>query len=448
MVRKIFIYKAIILLLFLITPKAFANSIDAIINAEKSFSPAIISISVKDKNTGEIIYQKNPKILVHPASTLKIVTSSAALNYLGKDYNFKTALYRNGNKIYLKVGADPLFSYEDILNLVSQYKSKNTEMIKNFIIDDTIIDKESFGIGWQWDDNANIYFPQMSPYIINRNLFMVKANLSRKNTVTIEYAKEYKEPIINNISYGDTNFIKSTRDIFATNPKITLSGTIKENQIIYIPAKNPQQMYHNVLMYAFLSNNIPINANFKYEKLPRFCAEEGAITHTIEDVLKRINQNSDNLAAEILIKHAGSIKTDNTGTTQNGLEVVKNFYEENGIDMKNIIIVDASGASMNDYITSDFLTEALLVISKNHNFEFIKNTMSDPTNGTFRGRLPELNGKIKVKTGTHANTSSITGYITTNSGKDLVFAIILDNLPLNVNPKEFENKIIKAISFL
>ena len=111
MVRKIFIYKAIILLLFLITPKAFANSIDVIINAEKSFSPAIISISVKDKNTGEIIYQKNPKILVHPASTLKIVTSSAALNYLGKDYNFKTALYRNGNKIYLKVGADPLFSY-------------------------------------------------------------------------------------------------------------------------------------------------------------------------------------------------------------------------------------------------------------------------------------------------------------------------------------------------
>ena len=68
MVRKIFIYKAIIVFLFLITPKTFAASIDDVINSNPSFAPAIISISVKDQNSGANIYQKNSKALVHPAS--------------------------------------------------------------------------------------------------------------------------------------------------------------------------------------------------------------------------------------------------------------------------------------------------------------------------------------------------------------------------------------------
>ena len=101
---------------------------------------------------------------------------------------------------------------------------------------------------------------------------------------------------------------------------------------------------------------------------------------------------------------------------------------------------------MNDYVTADFMTNALITISKNQNFQVIKNSMSDPTNGSFNGRLPELNGKIKVKTGTLANTSAVVGYLTTANGKDLVFAIMLDNLPNNINAKNFENQIIKAFS--
>ena len=103
---------------------------------------------------------------------------------------------------------------------------------------------------------------------------------------------------------------------------------------------------------------------------------------------------------------------------------------------------------MNDYVTADFMTDALRIIKKSQNFEIIKNSMTDPASGTFKGRLPELNGKIKVKTGTLANTSAVVGYIKTNSGKDLTFAIMLDNLPKNVNAKEFENKIIRAIAQL
>jgi len=128
--------------------------------------------------------------------------------------------------------------------------------------------------------------------------------------------------------------------------------------------------------------------------------------------------------------------------------VVKDFYARNGVNLKNIILVDASGASMNDYVTADFMTNALKAIKNSSNFLAINNSMSTPTKGTFKGRIPELNGSIQVKTGTLANTSAVVGYLKTKSGRDLVFAIMLDNLPKNVKAKEFENSLIKVIAEL
>lgn len=218
MARKIFIYK-IIFCLFFFAGQCFATPIDDVINSNAKMQTAIIGISVKDAKTGAIIYEKNAKNLVHPASTLKIITSSAALDYLGANYKFRTGMYKSGDKTYLKVGADPLFGYDDLYSLVSQYKIKNTGTIKKFVIDDTIIDKVSYGEGWQWDDNASVLFPQMSPYIINRNLFVVKV-VPEGKIVSVEYAREYKEKVTNRLESGDTNDISIERNVFSENMSV------------------------------------------------------------------------------------------------------------------------------------------------------------------------------------------------------------------------------------
>ena len=43
-----------------------------------------------------------------PASTLKLVTTYAAINTLGRDYNYSTSLYKStNNDLYIKLGPDP-----------------------------------------------------------------------------------------------------------------------------------------------------------------------------------------------------------------------------------------------------------------------------------------------------------------------------------------------------
>ena len=447
MVRKILLYKIITVFILFISQNVFAKTINEVIGSNPAFEPAIIAISVKDVNSGKVIYQKNEKKLLHPASTLKMITAPAALDFLGKDYKFKTSIYKSEDNIYLKLGADPLFGHNDLVNLLSQYILKNNTPINNLIIDDSLIDKVSFGTGWQWDDNTSVYFPQISPYTINQNIFTLKV-VCNGNNVDIEYPKEYKEKIINNLKCAEKTSISIERNIFSDKKEIILNGWIKTSKNISLPALNPESLFKNSLKYALLEKEIAFNSQFSYGKVPNTAILEASVEHSIEEVLKKILSDSNNFAAEILLKHAGAAKIGTTGTTKSGISVVKDFYQKYGVDTTGIIIADGSGASMNDYVSADFMTNALIAIKKNKNFNIIKNAMTTPIEGTFSGRNSELNGRIFVKTGTLANTSTLVGYLHTNSGKNIVFAIMSDNLPANVNPKGFENEIVKALANL
>ena len=101
MARKIFFYQ-IVFIFLLFAQSCLGAPVDDVISANPKFAPAVLGISVKDLNTGSVIYQKNPKALVHPASTLKMVTAPAAFDFLGKNYKFKTI----GNDLVLVISKD------------------------------------------------------------------------------------------------------------------------------------------------------------------------------------------------------------------------------------------------------------------------------------------------------------------------------------------------------
>lgn len=62
-------------------------------------------MSVKDAETGKVIYKLNDKQPTMPASTLKLITLGASLDTLGDDYEFSTKLYKTtNNDLYLNLG--------------------------------------------------------------------------------------------------------------------------------------------------------------------------------------------------------------------------------------------------------------------------------------------------------------------------------------------------------
>ena len=123
---------------------AFANISDAkqIVKMDKLLKSvseldktSTIAISVKDAQTGSVEYEYNPKKLLHTASTLKLFTTAAAIETLGSDYEFTTALYKHNNDLYIKLGADPFLTKDGLKELIKEsetamYKDKE-EFYKN-----------------------------------------------------------------------------------------------------------------------------------------------------------------------------------------------------------------------------------------------------------------------------------------------------------------------------
>jgi len=135
--------------------------------ANDFFKKASISVDVFDLNEGKTLYQHQNKLLLHPASNMKILTTSAALNFLGTDYEFETNFYYTGKiensilvgDLYVVGGCDPDFTSADLEKAVLKIKELGIKRIEGNIYGDiSALDGWYWGEGWMWDDDPQPTF--------------------------------------------------------------------------------------------------------------------------------------------------------------------------------------------------------------------------------------------------------------------------------------------------
>ena len=123
-----------------VNAKSVKSELGSVIS-DSGISKNSISVSIKNLDTGKLVYSLNDKILMHPASVQKILTLPSEMETLGEDYEFSTQLFKRGNDAYLiKLGADPCFDYSDLKKIVS-FIDKQT--VQKIYIDDTIIEAKT-----------------------------------------------------------------------------------------------------------------------------------------------------------------------------------------------------------------------------------------------------------------------------------------------------------------
>ena len=124
-------------------------------------------------------------------------------------------------------------------------------------------------------------------------------------------------------------------------------------------------------------------------------------------------QKSVNLFGEALVKTIAYEKT-GFGSTDSGVNIIKNFWSKNRIERSALHIIDGSGLSPANRITTDALVTVM---------QYAKKQSWYPS---FYNALPEQNG-IKMKSGYIGGVRSYTGYIKSKSGAEYTFAFIINN---------------------
>ena len=103
-----------------------------------------------------------------------------------------------------------------------------------------------------------------------------------------------------------------------------------------------------------------------------------------------------------------------TGSTEKGVDVLKEFWKSHGIENAALNILDGSGLSPQNRVTAKSLVQALRYARSRHWFP------------SFYLSLPEING-MKMKSGSIGGARSFAGYQKSKNGREYIFAIIVNN---------------------
>lgn len=411
-----------------------------------------ISVSVKDVESGNVVYSLNERTPRIPASTLKIITSSAAYNILGDDYEFSTKLYKStNNDLYLKLGADPFLTSSDLSKLIDTAKSKKIISPKNIYVDSSIFDNVEWGEGWQWDDDLNPLMPKFSAYNLDGNLLRIDVTPTNNNSPASIATKPFYPLTFMNLttttlSAKGNNISLSRNNNIAPNV-ITVEGTVSKTETRRIPVNDTKRYFTMRLEDAIRDKKIDYYNSIKFAKLPTGnIYEVDEITHKISPAMTAILKNSNNLVAETLFKVAGAVFAGYQGSSEVSLAMVNRYLDNMNLDRTDIRIVDGSGVSKNNLMTTDFMTEFLVQRTKLSNFEEFKAYLPTPGEGTLKDRMLYFRDNLNAKTGTLSEASAIAGYLKTRKGKMYAFDIMINDAKTsNADKKNIEEQILRQI---
>ena len=445
--RKIII-SVLLLMMTIFSGQAFADSINKAI-ADSGINKSAISISIKDISTGATVYELNSKTPTPPASTLKLATFTAALNTLGNNYEFKTGLYKGlNNELYLKLGADPYLTAKDLDKLFETARLKNIIEPKAIYIDDMIIDTNEWGEGWQWDDDLNPLMPKFSSYNIDSNLLDVVITPTMPNEpAQITMKVFYPTTFMNYATTGSENKIKLSRKNYISPDIITVEGTVKTQVTKKIPVNYPKRYFGLRLENALRNEKIDYYDAIAQRRVPtRDITTIEEIKHPISQAQTAVLKNSNNMVAETVFKLAGGKYTGSTGSIENALRMFNDYCKNNGLDTADIKIVDGSGVSKNNLMTSDFMTGFLVKTAAQKDFAEYKKSLPTANEGTLANRMLYFKDNLRAKTGTLADISAITGYLTAKSGKTYAFNIMINDPKSKTSDKKMlEEYILRAL---
>lgn len=356
-----------------------------VVRAIQSFVPAVpvggcLSVSWK----GQVIAEKAVTEPLVPASTMKVLTASAALEVLGKDHVFETAVHGtiDGSggvaSLYLVGGGDPVLVSADY---------PPTE---------------------RYPTMSGTSLEQLADAIVAAGVKSVGTIIGVDNRYDAERYVAQWDPSLRGVEGGPIGAL-------LVNDGVVVGETVKRDD----PAIAAAVQFAKLLK----QRAVAVQADPRHDVLPADTPRIAAVqSQPLPAILAEMLTNSDNNTAELLLKEMGLAKK-NSGSTAAGSGVVAEVLKSRGLEPGSVV-VDGSGLSRENRISCATLTAILL----REVGSFPEMMAVAGVSGTLREALQEENikGRLSGKTGTLSDVKALAGYVATGADEPVVFAMILN----------------------
>ncbi len=333
----------------------------------------------------KIIVSKNIDKKLIPASTLKILTALAGLQYLGSDYRFVTEFYTNSNfDLKVKGYGDPVLISETLAQIAHFLKLK----IKRF--NDLVLDGTYFA--------APLVIPGLSsspnPYDAPNGALCANFNtIYFKRTQKGKYASaEPQTPLLP----------------FAL--KMIKNRSLKQERVIIPAEKNQHTLYAGHLLKYFLGENgIQSSGTVKLGKVLK-TSDRLILRYrsnlSLTQVVARLLEFSNNFIANQILVSTGANVLGAPGTLDKGVKTLS-AYARRELEIDDLNIAEGSGISRKNRISARSMLKVLNKFEPYH-------------------RLLSSENGVYFKTGSLYGIRTRAGYIEDGDGRLFRFVVLLN----------------------
>jgi D-alanyl-D-alanine carboxypeptidase/D-alanyl-D-alanine-endopeptidase (penicillin-binding protein 4) len=404
--------------------------------AQQRIPGTSVSILVKEVGRDEPLISYNSTVPRNPASAMKVVTTWSALEILGPAYTWQTRAYATGpvkdqvldGDLVLVGGGDPFMTAERWWGFVNGVRLAGIRRIKG----DVIIDNSYFEP--QGDDRGAFDNKPFSTYNVLPDALLVNfqtVNFSLFPDLADGKLRPSAFPWPANLKVDSTASVDGgscrRRDggIDVTTPDgptgntMTISGR-------YAASCGPLSFTRAVMRAP----------EFAYGTFRTFWEESGGeldggwrIGVLPPGATMVYSQDSLSMARQLLLTLAAE-KAGRPGTTEGGRKVVTEFLASQGISIPDLVLDNGSGLSRDERITAVGLADVLAAAWRSQYMpEFAASLPLSATDGTLRKRFrsPEMQGRLRMKTGSLEGVSALAGYVNAASGRTFVAVVIVND---------------------
>jgi len=350
-----------------------------------------VAVSVVDVETGQSLYGNRETEGAVPASTTKIVTAAALLGSVGPYHRFATRVVAGGasGEVVLVGGGDPTLavgprgSYPGAARLdllARQVKAAAGGKVTRVLYDSSLFTGPSAGPGWHPTDITAGYAAPVSALTVNGGRLRPAP---AEDTPRVARAPR--------------------PDLFAAREFARLLG-------VPASAVAPGQAAGGARQLGLV--------------------ESPPVQHLVEQML----QLSDNVLAESLLRQV-AVARKRPATFAGGAEAVRAALQGLGLDAAGAQLVDGSGLSLNNRLTTSLLT-AILRVATGPDHPALRGLLAGLPVAAYSGTLANrfgadrgAAGEVRAKTGTLEGVNALSGVVLADNGRQLAFAVLADGVP-------------------
>jgi serine-type D-Ala-D-Ala carboxypeptidase/endopeptidase (penicillin-binding protein 4) len=415
-----------------------------------SVPEASVSIVVREVTGGATLLELNPGISRAPASTMKLLPTWAALDLLGPAYAWKTRAYADApvvkgvlkGNLYLQGGGDPLLTIERWWRFVNDLRQSGLRAIEGDIVIDqsrfTTPDERPEDFDGKFWRTYNVLPDALLVNWQSSDFTIRPADDGQGVDLTIQ---PFPEGLVveNKVRLASGRCVGQNRQVSyqiepARPERVVVTGRLSATcapQTQRLAIMEPAQYAWGTFVTLWRQ----LGGEFRGGML-RAPTPPGArllLTHESEplsEIVRVTNKYSSNMMARSLVLAIAAEMNGTPATAAAGEETIVGWLKTRGLEFPELVIGNGSGLSREARISADSMAR-LLVGAREGRYapEFLTSLSLGGLDGTLQKRFEHVDdpSRIRMKTGTLRDVSSIAGYVTGRSGKTYAVVVFVNH---------------------